>query len=60
MLWSAADGERMPLVLCDHWDVDVDVISRFEMEELRPSDHQVSHLNRQNTAPINTEMISDT
>ena len=30
------------------------------MEELRPSDHQVSHLNRQNTAPIKTEMISDT
>lgn len=45
MLRSAADGEWMPLILCYHWDIDVDVISRFEMEELRTFDHQVSHLN---------------
>lgn len=36
----------MPLILCYDWDVDVDVISRFEMEELRTFDHQVSHLNK--------------
>lgn len=35
----------MPLILCNHWDIDVDVISGFEMEELRTFDHQVSHLN---------------
>lgn len=44
LLRSAADGEWVPLVLGDLWDVDVDVISRFELEELRTSDHQVSHL----------------
>lgn len=34
----------MPLVLGDDRDVDVDVVSRFEMEELRTFDDQVSHL----------------
>lgn len=49
LLWSAADGERVPLVLSDSWDVDVNIISRFELEELRTSDHQVSHLTHRET-----------
>lgn len=44
LLWSAADGERVPLVLGDDWDVDVDVVARFKVEELGTFDHQVSHL----------------
>lgn len=44
LLGGAADGERVPLVLGNHWDVDVDVISRFKLEELGTPDHQVSHL----------------
>lgn len=44
LLRGAADGEGVPLVFGDLWDVDVDVISRFELEELRAADHQVSHL----------------
>lgn len=44
LLWSAADGERVPLVLGDDWDVDVDVVAGFKVEELGTFDHQVSHL----------------
>lgn len=44
LLWSAADGERVPLVLGDDWDVDIDVVARFKVEELGTFDHQVSHL----------------
>lgn len=44
LLWSAADGERVPLVLGDDRDVDVDIIARFKVEELGTFDHQVSDL----------------
>lgn len=47
----------MPLILCYHWDVDVDVISRFEMEELRTFDHQVSHLNTDRKAAQGTDVF---
>lgn len=44
MLRSTADGEWMPFILCYYWDINVDVISRFKVEELGTFDHQVSYL----------------
>lgn len=44
LLWSTADGERMPLILSDVWNVDVNIIPWFEVEKLGPLDYQMGHL----------------
>lgn len=44
LLRGAADGEGVPLVGGDSWDIQVDVIPRLEAEGFRPLDHQVGHL----------------
>lgn len=44
LLGRAADGEGVPLVGGDGRDVQVDVVTRLVVEELRPLDHEVSDL----------------
>lgn len=41
----------MPLILSYPWNVDVDVIPRFEVEELGSFDHQVRHLSTEGQRP---------
>lgn len=43
LLRSAADGERVPLVLGNGGDVDKSVISRMEVEVERSFDDQMGH-----------------
>lgn len=44
LLRSAADGEGVPLVGGDGWDVQVDVVSGLVVEKLGSLDHKVSDL----------------
>lgn len=39
LLWCTADGERVPLILGYDWNVDVDIVARFKLEERWPLDH---------------------
>lgn len=49
LFWGAADSEWVPLIFGNCWDVDVNIISWFEMEKLGTFDHQVSHLHKENS-----------
>lgn len=49
LLRSAADGEGVPLVGGDGRDVQVDVVSGLVVEKLRSLDHEVSHLEEEET-----------
>lgn len=44
LLRGTADGEGVPFILGYNWYVDVDIVSRFELEERWPLDHQMSYL----------------
>ena len=44
LLWGTADGEGVPLIFGDGWNVEVDVVSRFKMEKRRALDHKMGDL----------------
>lgn len=47
LLWSAADGEGVPLVACDGGDVQVQVVARPVVEERGPLDEEMGDLGRE-------------
>lgn len=47
LLWSTADGERVPLIARNGGDVQIQVIARSVVEKRGPLDEKMSHLGRQ-------------
>lgn len=50
LFWGGGDGEGMPLVLGDLWDVDEEVVTRVEVELYGSLNDEVDHLGRQQYA----------
>lgn len=47
LLWSTADGERMPLVACDAGDIQVQVVAWPVVEERGPLNEEMGDLGRE-------------
>lgn len=44
--WSTADGERMPLVSCYHWDLYEDVVPGLVLKVVRSRNSQMTNLKK--------------
>lgn len=44
--WSTADGERVPLVSCYHWDLYEDVVPGLVLKVVRSRNSQMTNLKK--------------
>lgn len=58
LFWGGADGERMPLVLCDHGYLDEHVVAGVIIKVRRSLDYEVGHSGGQQQSGTDVRLSS--